>query len=333
MKTRELGKSGLIVSALGYGCMGLTHAYGKPLEKAESIQLIREAVQLGCTFFDTAEVYGSDINPHENEEVVGEALKPFRDKVVIATKFGIQFDKECGKYPYPLVPNSKPETIRRSVEESLKRLQTNVIDLYFQHRIDPEVQPETVAQVMKELIAEGKIRHWGISEANEEYIRRAHAICPVTAVQNRYSMMARHYEGLFPVLEELGIGYVAFSPLANGFLSGKYGKDTQFDKELDYRSAMPQFTAQGIEENAKLNALLEEIAHRKKATPAQISLAWMLNKKSYIVPIPGTRNRDRLKENFVAADLDISLEEIKEIDQQLNVIPISAVFGGSKIVK
>lgn len=330
MNIRKLGNSDLLVKSVGFGCMGLTHAYGKPTEKSEAIRIIRKAVEIGYTFFDTAEVYGSDANPHENEEIVGEALKPYRDKVVIASKFGIKFDKECGVYPYPLLPDSKPETIRKSIEESLKRLQTDYIDIYFQHRIDPEVEPEIVASVMKELIEEGKIKYWGISEANEEYIRRAHAVCPVTAIQNRYSMMARHYENLFPTLEELGIGYVAFSPLANGFLSGKYDKGSVFDEKYDYRSRMPQFKDEAIDENQKLLELLGQLALEKQATAAQISLAWMICKKPYIVPIPGTTKVSRLKENFEASNILLNEDEIKKIDDILDKIPMSKVFGGTK---
>lgn len=331
MKKRELGRSGLVVSALGLGCMGLTHAYGKPTEKQEAISLIQKAAEMGYTFFDTAEVYGSDINPHENEEIVGEALENIRDQVIIATKFGIRFDTESNRYPYPLIPDSSPERIRQSVQESLKRLKTDYIDLYFQHRIDPQVEPETVAEVMKELVEQGVIRHWGISEADEEYIRRAHAICPVSAIQNRYSMMARHYETLFPVLEELGIGFVAFSPLANGFLTARYGKDSQFDQQYDYRSAMPQFKEESIDQNQELIAWITSLAAQKKATPAQLSLAWMMSKKEYLVPIPGTRKIERLKENAVASDLVLSEEEVAMLDHKLSTIKMSAVFGGSAI--
>lgn len=331
MKKRVLGRSGLVVSSLGLGCMGLTHAYGKPTEKQEAISFIRSAAEMGYTFFDTAEVYGSDVNPHENEEIVGEALENIRNQVIIATKFGIRFDTESDRYPYPLIPDSSPDRIRQSVQESLKRLKTDYIDLYFQHRIDPQVEPETVAEVMKELIDQGVIRHWGISEANEEYIRRAHAICPVSAIQNRYSMMARHYETLFLVLEELGIGFVAFSPLANGFLTARYGKDSQFDQQYDYRSAMPQFKEESIEQNQELIALITSLAAQKKATPAQLSLAWMMNKKEYLVPIPGTRKIERLKENAAASDIVLSESEVVMLDQKLSTMKMSAVFGGSAI--
>ena len=225
MDTRILGKD-LTVSAVGFGCMGFSHAYGAPTDERETVRLLRQAAELGYTFFDTAEVYGTPEDPHANERLVGKALAPIRSHVTIASKFGLRFDLESGRIPYPLIPDARPQTIRSSVEGSLRRLRSDHIDLYFQHRIDPAVSPEEVAGVMADLIREGKITHWGISEANEEYLRRAHAVCPVTAVQNRYSMMARRCESLFPVLEELGIGLVAFSPMANGFLTGKYGKGT-----------------------------------------------------------------------------------------------------------
>lgn len=289
MKKRILGAGGLEVSALGLGCMGLSHAYGAPTEKSEAIRFIRKAAEMGYTFFDTAEIYGTQDNPYDNELIVGEALAPYRDKVKIATKFGVRFDLSSNTVPYPIITDSRPEHIRKSVEGSLERLQTDYIDLYFQHRIDPDIPAEEVAGVMADLIKEGKILHWGISEANEEYLRRANAVCPVTAVENRYSMMARHYETLFPVLEELGVGLVAFSPMANGFLSGKYKKNENFDKKYDYRSNMPQFTTEAFDENRRLLTLLQETAEKKGATPGQIPLAWMLCKKPWIVPIPGTR--------------------------------------------
>lgn len=333
MKERILGRSGLEVSALGLGCMGLSHAYGAPTEKNEAVRFIRQAVEMGYTFFDTAEIYGTQDNPYDNEVIVGEALAPYRDKVKIATKFGIRFDLSSNTVPYPIIPDSRPEQIRKSVEGSLKRLQTDHIDLYFQHRIDPEIPAEEVAGTMQDLIKEGKILHWGISEANEEYLRRANTICPVTAVENRYSMMARHYETLFPVLEELGVGLVAFSPMANGLLSGKYGKNDTFDKKYDYRSNMPQFTAEAFEENEKLLALLRETAEKKGATSGQISLAWMLCKKPWIVPIPGTRKDERLKENAEAAEINLSEAEVAALDEALDKTPMSAVFGGSRITK
>lgn len=326
MKTRVLGKD-LTVFAVGLGCMGFSHAYGAPTEEKETVGLLRQAVELGYTFFDTAEVYGTAEDPHANERLVGEALAPFRDQVVIATKFGLRFDFESGKVPLPLIPDSRPETIRKSVEGSLRRLRTDHIDLYFQHRIDPDVSPEEVAGVMADLIQEGKITHWGISEVNEEYLRRANAVCPVTAVQNRYSMMARRYEPLFPVLEELGIGLVAFSPMANGFLTGQYGKDSKFDPKNDYRSTMPQFSAQAAEQNRALLDLLQKMAQQKNATPAQISMAWMLCKKPWIVPIPGTRKPQRMEENAGSADVILTPAEVQAIDDALDHMEMSAVFG------
>lgn len=331
MQYRTLG-SDLTVSAVGLGCMGMSHAYGAPADKKEMTELLAQAVDLGYTFFDTAEVYGTPEHPHDNEELVGAALKPYRDKIVLATKFGIHFDMSSTATNKPLVPDSRPEVIRASVEASLKRLGTDHIDLYYQHRLDPKIPIEEVAGVMADLIREGKITHWGLSEATEDTIRRAHAVCPVTAIQNRYSMMARWYENLFPVLEELHIGYVAFSPLANGFLSGKYDKNSQFDAETDYRSVMPQFQPENIDRNHDLLTLLQKLAEQNNATPAQISLAWMLCKKPYIVPIPGTRRLSRLLENAGAADVTLSAEEVSVIDETLNSMEMSEVFGGSKTV-
>jgi aryl-alcohol dehydrogenase-like predicted oxidoreductase len=326
MEKRILGKD-LEVSAVGMGCMGLSHAYGAPTEKAEAVRFLREAFDFGYTFFDTAEVYGTEDDPHHNEKLVGEALKPVRDQVKIATKFGLTFDTASGKFPYPLIHDSRPETIRRSVEESLKRLQTDRIDLYFQHRTDPNAEPETVAEVMADLIKEGKILHWGISETDEAYLRRAHAVCPVTAVQNRYSMMARHYEALFPALEELGVGFVAFSPMANGLLTGAYGKGEAFDKKTDYRSSMPQYSDVAMEENRALFALLSRLSAEKNATSGQISMAWMLSKKPWIVPIPGTRKSSRMMENAGAAGVKLTAAEVAEIDKALNAMTMSKVFG------
>lgn len=332
MKYRTLGKD-LKVSEVGLGCMGFSHAYGTPTKKQEAIQRIRQAVEMGYTFFDTAEVYGTPKDPHQNEVLVGEALKHCREKVVIATKFGIHFDIKSNAVNKPLIPDSHPKTIRTSVDASLKRLDTDYIDLYYQHRTDPNVPIEEVAGVMAELIQEGKITHWGISEADEDIIRRAHGVCPVTAIQNRYSMMARWYETLFPILEELNIGYVAFSPLANGFLSARYDRDSKFDSDSDYRSMMPQFSNQGMAKNHELLALLHNTAKEKNATPAQISLAWMLCKKPYIVPIPGTRNPERLKENADASEVMLTAQEVETLDNALNGMEMSDVFGGSKIVK
>ena len=326
MQTRTLGKD-LSVSAVGFGCMGFSHGYGAPTDERETVRLIREAVEMGYTFFDTAEVYGTQEDPHVNERLVGEALAPYRDKTVISTKFGLRFDFESGKVPLPLIPDSRPATIRKSVEGSLKRLKTDHIDLYFQHRIDPAVSPEEVADTMAGLIKEGKVTHWGISEADEEYLRRAHAVCPVTAIQNRYSMMARHYEALFPVLEELDIGLVAFSPMANGFLTGSYKKGTHFDARYDYRASMPQFTDEAEEKNRALLALLCGMAEQKNATPAQISMAWMLCKRAWIVPIPGTRRPERMKENARAADVFLTADEVRAIDDALDGMEMSDVFG------
>ena len=330
MNTRTLGAD-LTVSAVGLGCMGLSHAYGAPTEKNEAIRSIRAAYDLGYTMFDTAETYGTAADPHENEKLVGEALKDVRNSVQIVTKFGIRFDETSAAVNKPLIPDSRPETIRASVEGSLRRLGTDHIDLYFQHRMDPGVEPEAVAQVMADLIREGKITHWGISEATEDYLRRAHRVCPVTAVQNRYSMMARQHEALFPVLEELNVGFVAFSPMANGLLTARYGKDDKFDPTLDYRSAMPQFTPEAADQNRALLELLRDLAERKHATPAQISLAWMLCKKPYIVPIPGSRKVDRMRENAGAAEVVLSPEEVETMDEALNTIPMSAVFGGTAV--
>ena len=332
MKYRTLGKD-LNVSAVGLGCMGMSHAYGAPADKKEMGELLAKAVDMGYTFFDTAEVYGTPENPHHNEELVGEALRPYRDKVVIATKFGIHFDMDSKQVNKLLVPDSRPEVIRASAESSLKRLGTDHIDLYYQHRVDPDVPIEEVAGVMQELIQKGKITHWGLSEADETTIRRAHAVCPVTAIQNRYSMMARWYEMLFPVLEELHIGFVAFSPLANGFLSAKYGKDSRFEAGTDYRSVMPQFTPEAVEQNEKLLELLKTVAEGKNATPGQISLAWMLCKKPYLVPIPGTRKADRQKENAGAAEIELTAEEIAVLDKQLDNMEMSDVYGGTRVSK
>ena len=330
MNQRSLG--GLTVSDVGFGCMGISHAYGAPLEKEEAVRLLRTAAEAGYTLFDTAEVYGTQEDPHANERLAGEALQPIRDKVQIVTKFGIRFDTNAGVVPYPLITDARPERIRESVEGSLRRLRTDRIDLYFQHRIDAATPPEEVAGGMADLIREGKILHWEISEASEDYLRRAHAVCPVTAVEKRYSMMARHYEALFPVLEELGVGFVAFSPMANGFLTGKYGKDAKFDGRYDYRASMPQFTEEAVEKNQELLALLTGLAVEKNATPAQISLAWMLCKKPWIVPIPGTRNPERLRENAGAAEVLLTAAEVQKLDETLEGMEMSQVFGGTKIV-
>jgi len=328
MKTRVLGKN-LEVSAVGLGCMGFTHAYGLPADKQESIKAIRDAVEYGYTFFDTAECYiekNADGILERNEDLVGEALKPCRSQIKLASKFGVTITDKG------LITDSRPETIRKAIEGSLKRLQTDHLDLYYQHRIDDKTPAEEVAGVMADLIREGKILHWGISETNEEYLRKAHATCPVTCVQNRLSMMARWHEVLFPVLEELNIGYVAFSPLANGFLADNFKKGERF-AEGDYRNRMPQYSDEGYDENADLLNLIRDLAAEHEATPAQISLAWMLNKKPYIVPIPGSRKTARIKENFDAADIVLTADQVAAIDQKLDKITTSDVFGGSAIRK
>ena len=327
MKTRIPGKD-LKVSAVGLGCMGMTHASGAPANVKEMTELLVQAVDIGYTMFDTAECY-TGVNPDGstayNEELVGQALKPYRDKIVLATKCGVQHKGDH------LEMGSRPETIRKSVEGSLKKLQTDHIDLYYQHRIDPKVEPEEVAGTMSELIKEGKILYWGISEVDEEYLRRAHKVCPVTAIQNRLSMMYRDYEKLFPVLEELQVGFVAFSPLANGFLTACYRDTSQFEQSpADFRSSMPQFTKEGVEQNADLLDLIQTKAKEKDATPAQLSLAWMLAKRPYIVPIPGARKLSRLQENLGAAEIALTKEEVAQIDDALDHMTMSQVFGGHR---
>lgn len=328
MHTRTLGNSGIEVSPVGLGCMGFSHASGAPTEPVQAVEAIREAVDMGYTFFDTAECYtgvNEDGSESNNEELVGEALRPLRDRVVIATKFGVHHNPDRS-----LRLDSSPETIRASVEGSLKRLGVDAIDLYYQHRIDPKVEPETVAATMAELIEEGKIRAWGISETTEEYLRRAHAVCPVAAVQNRYSMMARWHESLFATLEELDVAYVAFSPMANGFLTSRYDAAAvaDFDSSTDYRAMMPQYTPEGFEHARALLEMLRELSERHHATPAQISLAWMLCKKPYIIPIPGTRRPERMRENLEAADVALSADEIAGIDAALDRMDL-LVFGGA----
>ena len=308
MQKRKLGKSNLEVSALGLGCMG----YGPAADKNEMIALIRAAVERGVAFFDTAEVYG----PHTNEELVGEALKPYRDRVVIATKFGIKL--QDGKQ----VQDSHPLRIRQSVEGSLKRLNTNVIDLYYQHRVDTQVPIEDVAGTMKDLIREGKIKHWGLSEAGVQTIRRAHAVQQVTAVQSEYSLWWRRpEEGLLPALEELSIGFVPFSPLGRGFLTGTISKDAKFDKS-DFRSIVPRFTPGALAANQALVDLLKQVAEDKKATPAQIALAWLLAQKPWIVPIPGTTKLSRLEENIGAADIELTPDDLNRINAALAKIKV-----------
>lgn len=331
MEYRILGLSGLRVSAVGLGCMGMSHAYGAPADRREMTELLADAVGMGYTFFDTAEVYGTPDRPHDNEELLGEVLRPYRDSIVLGTKFGLAFDVSNAAGPHALVPDARPATIRRSVEGSLRRLRTDRIDIYYQHRIDPSVEPETVAEVMAGLIREGKILHWGISEATEEYLRRAHRVCPVAAIQNRFSMMARWHEVLLPVCEELGIGFVAHSPLANGLLTNCYTAGTAFDPATDYRASMPQYRPESFEKNRALFSLLERLADGYRATASQISLAWMMNKRPPIVPIPGTRRLFRLKENIGAADIHLTGEEVRAIDMALESMEMSEVFGGSSI--
>jgi aryl-alcohol dehydrogenase-like predicted oxidoreductase len=331
---RTLGARELRVSTIGFGCMGMSHAYGQPADRGEMISLLHKAVEMGYTYFDTAEIYGTPDDPHHNEVLVGEALKQYRNQVVISTKFGLTPETlQTGGAPHPLVTDSRPETIRFSVEGSLRRLQTDHIDLYYQHRVDANVSPEEVAGVMADLISEGKILNWGVSEAPEEYIRRAHKVCPISAIQNRLSMMARWHEGLFPLLDELNIGFVAFSPLANGLLSDAYTKDSTFDASADYRSAMPQYRAESFEKNRALMQLLHSLAEEHNATPAQISLAWLICKKPYIVPIPGSRKLNRIKENLGAAGIHLTTDEVSRIDNMLDQVGMSDVFGGAPIKK
>lgn len=325
MVKRKLGNSELLVNPIGIGCMGFSHASGAPVDNETAVQVLRQAHEMGYDFFDTAEAYTGyfpDGSVSYNEELVGKALRGVRDRVIIATKMGVHHNEDLS-----LTVDSRPETIRKSVEGSLRRLGTDYIDLYYQHRIDPKLEPEIVAETMAALIKEGKIRYWGISETTEEYLRRANAVCPVTAIENRYSMMARWHESLFPVCEELGIAFVAFSPMANGFLTGKYTPDTKFEGKQDYRAGMPQYTEEGYEKGKELLAFLTELAERKNAAIGQLSLAWMLNKKPYIVPIPGSRKPERLKENLEAGKITLTKDEVAEIDEKLDTMEF-AVFGG-----
>jgi len=313
MQKRKLGKNGPEVSALGLGCMGMSYAYGQIPDKKEMISLIHSAVEQGVTFFDTAEMYG----PFTNEELLGEALAPYRDKVVIATKFGIKV--QDGKQ----VQDSRPEQIRKSVEGSLKRLKTDVIDLYYQHRVDTTVPIEDVAGAIKELIKEGKIKHWGLSEAGVKTIRRANAIHPLTAVQSEYSLWWRRpEEELIPTLEELGISLVPFSPLGKGFLTGSFNKDSKFGSS-DFRSIVPRFTPEALDANQVLVDLLKKVAQHKNATPGQIALAWLLAQKSWIVPIPGTTKLNRLEENIGAANVILNSKDLSEINSALEKIKVT----------
>ena len=308
MKKRKLGKSNLEVSALGLGCMGMSFGYGPAADKKEMIWLIRTAVERGVTFFDTAEVYG----PFTNEELVGEALAPFRDQVVIATKFGFAPDPTGG--PGWTALNSRPEHIKEVAEASLKRLKTDVIDLFYQHRVDPNVPIEDVAGAVKELIQQGKVKHFGLSEPGVQTIRRAHRIQAVTAVQSEYSLWWRRpEEEVLPALEELGIGFVPFSPLGKGFLTGKIDENTKFDS-TDFRNIVPRFTPEARKTNQALVDLLSKVAERKKATSAQIALAWLLARKPWIVPIPGTTKLHRLEENLGAASVELTPDDLRDID-------------------
>jgi len=313
MKKRRLGKSNLEVSAIGLGCMGLSFGYGPAVDKQQGISLIRSAVERGVTFFDTAEVYG----PFTNEELVGEALSPFREQVVIATKFGFKIEngKQAGL-------DSRPGHIKEVADASLKRLKTDRIDLFYQHRVDPHVPIEDVAGAVNDLIRQGKVKHFGLSEAGVQTIRRAHAVQPVAALQSEYSLWWREPEAeVMPTLEELGIGFVPFSPLGKGFLTGAISKDTQFEKS-DFRNIVPRFSAENREANQALVDLISKFAHEKKATSAQVALAWLLAKKPWIVPIPGTTKLHRLEENVGAVNVHLSIDDLRELETAASKIPV-----------
>jgi len=315
MQNRKLGRTNLQVSAVGLGCMGMSFGYGPPKDKRQMISVIWAAVERGVTFFDTAEVYG----PFTNEELVGEALAPFRKEVVIATKFGFQLNPASGKQ---IGLDSRPEHIREVAEASLKRLKVDAIDLFYQHRVDLDVPIEDVAGAVKKLIQEGKVRHFGLSEAGAKTIRRAHAVQPVTAVQSEYSLWTRGPEKeVLPTLEELGIGFVPYSPLGKGFLTGKMNQDTKFEGS-DFRNILPRFTPEALKANQTLVGLLAKTAERKKATPAQIALAWLLAQKPWIVPIPGTTKLARLEENNGAAGVELTSEDLREIDGAASKIAV-----------
>jgi aryl-alcohol dehydrogenase-like predicted oxidoreductase len=312
MQKRKLGKGGLEVSALGFGCMGMSFGYGPAADKKQAISVIRSAVERGVTFFDTAEVYG----PLTNEELVGEALAPFRGQVLIATKFGFDLAAFPGL-------NSRPEHIKQVAEASLKRLKTDVIDLFYQHRVDPKVPIEDVAGVVKQLIQEGKVRHFGLSEAGAKAIRRAHAVHPVAAVQSEYSLWTRDPEAeVLPTVEKLGIGFVPWSPLGQGFLTGKVDSTITFDSTSDLRASFPRFTPEARKANQPVVDLLSAIAKRKKATPAQIALAWLLAQKPWIVPIPGTRKLERMVENIGAAEVELTSADLREIESAFSKITV-----------
>jgi aryl-alcohol dehydrogenase-like predicted oxidoreductase len=316
MQKRKLGKSNLEVSAIGLGCMGMSFGFGPPMDKKEGILLIRAAVERGVTFFDTAEVYG----PFTNEELVGEALAPFRNQVKIATKFGFKIDPESGRNLGEV--DSRPEHIKEVAEASLKRLKTDVIDLFYQHRVDPNVPIEDVAGAVKDLIQQGKVKHFGLSEAGAQTIRRAHAVQPVTALQSEYSLWWREPEAeILPTLEELGIGFVPFSPLGKGFLTGRITEETKFD-QTDFRNIVPRFTPENRKANQAVVDLVTKVAEQKKATPAQIALAWILAQKPWMVPIPGTTKLHRLEENIGAANVQLTPDDLRQIDIASSKIPV-----------
>jgi aryl-alcohol dehydrogenase-like predicted oxidoreductase len=317
MEKRKLGNSGLEVSEIGLGCMGMSFGYGVIADIKQSIDLIRKAVELGVTFFDTAEVYG----PYFNEELVGEALEPFKGRVVIATKFGFNIGGEG--------LDSSPERIRKVAEASLKRLKIECIDLYYQHRVDPNVPIEDVAGTVKDLIKEGKVKHFGLSEAGVKIIRQAHAVCPVTALQSEYSLWWREPEDeIIPLLEELGIGFVPFSPLGKGFLTGRMNENTTFDSK-DFRSTVPRLSPENIKANLVFVDLLKDVSDRKNTTPAQVAIAWLLAQKPWIVPIPGTTKTERLIENLGAASLELTISELKEIESAaVKIKPVGDRYSG-----
>jgi len=326
MQKRKLGKSGLEVSALGLGCMGMSFSYGPPKDKPEMTSLLRAAVERGITFFDTAEVYG----PFTNEELVGEALAPFRDRLVIATKFGFDLSGSDNR-PGAAGLNSRPEHIKQGVDGSLKRLKVETIDLLYQHRVDPEVPIEDVAGAVKDLIREGKVKHFGLSEAGVKTIRRAHAVQPVTALQSEYSLWTRTPEKeVIPTLEELGIGLVPYSPLGKGFLTGKMDEKAKFDSS-DFRSTLPRFTPKALKANQALIDLLASIGERKKATPAQIALAWLLAQKPWMVPIPGTTKLDRLDENIGAVSVELTADDLRDIENAASKITVQGARYPEKL--
>src|SRR6202142_3037594 len=331
MQKRKLGKSNLEVSALGLGCMGMSFSYGPPKDKHEMTSLIRAAVERGIAFFDTAEVYG----PFSNEELVGEALAPVREQVVIATKFGFDLNPESDPRGMKGLPalNSRPEHIKQAAEGSLKRLKVDVIDLLYQHRVDPNVPIEDVAGAVKDLIQEGKVKHFGLSEAGVQTIRRAHAVQPLTALQSEYSLWWRRPEAeVIPTLDELGIGFVPYSPLGKGFLTGKFDANTKFES-TDFRSTLPRFTPEALKANQALIDLLGSIAKQKKATPAQIALAWLLAQKPWIVPIPGTTKLNRLEENNAAAVVELSSEDLRDIDSAASRITVEGARYPERLEK